>query len=165
MSRAPRARASTLVVSVAVLASVLALGASVALRSARGAAAGGGPPPGDPATVVAPIDGDTIKVRRADREVTVRLIGIDTPETKRPGRPVECFGPEAAARTAALLPPGTAVVLEGDVEPTDRYDRQLAYVHRRADGLFVNLELARTGYAASYPYPPNVAHLDELEAA
>jgi micrococcal nuclease len=118
------------------------------------------------ATVVRVVDGDTIRARLDGAgEERVRLIGIDTPETKDPRRPVQCFGREAAARTAALLPPGTRVRLERDVEPRDRYGRLLAYVWRASDGLFVNLSLARDGYALALTIPPNVAHADEIVAA
>ena len=80
----------------------------------------------------------------AGRDEPVRLIGIDTPETRRPAHArSQCFGPEASAARRELLPPGTVVRLERDVEARDRYDRLLAYVFRAADGLFVNLVLAR----------------------
>ena len=77
----------------------------------------------------------------------MRLIGIDTPESVAPDRPVECFGPEAKARTAELLPAGTVVRLERDVEARDRYDRLLAYVFRADDDVLVNLLLVEEGYA------------------
>ena len=60
------------------------------------------------------IDGDTIRVRLGSTMETVRLIGVNTPETKAPNKPVECFGPEASARTHELLPDGTVVQLERD---------------------------------------------------
>lgn len=107
------------------------------------------------------VDGDTLEVSGGER---VRLIGVDTPETKDPNRPVGCFGQEASRFTATLLPPGTPVRLVGDVEQRDRYGRLLAYVYRRADGLFVNAELLRRGYAQLLTIPPNVAHTDEFAA-
>src|SRR5262249_11533513 len=73
------------------------------------------------------VDGDTIDVARGDVTDTVRLLGIDTPETHHPRKPVECFGPEASAYTDSKLR-GRAVQLEGDVEGRDRYGRRLAYV-------------------------------------
>lgn len=118
-------------------------------------------PSGDDVAVERVVDGDTVVVTG---DVTVRLIGVDTPETRDPRRPVECFGEEAARHLGSLLPPGTPVRLAYDVERTDRYDRTLAYVYRLADGLFVNAALVADGYAAVYTVPPNVAHVDELVA-
>jgi micrococcal nuclease len=111
------------------------------------------------------VDGDTIEVRAGGHTEKVRLLGIDTPETKDPRKPVQCFGKEASQHTTELLPVGTEVRLEPDVEERDRYDRVLAYVYRVEDGLFVNLELARAGYADLLTYPPNVAHTAEFQAA
>ncbi|HJR26809.1 MAG TPA: thermonuclease family protein, partial [Acidimicrobiales bacterium] len=117
------------------------------------------------ATVVHPVDGDTVVVDIGGREESVRLIGVDTPESVARDRPVECFGPEAKARTAELLPPGTAVRLQRDIEARDRYDRLLAYVVRADDGVLVNLLLVEEGYAESARFPPNLAHQAELDAA
>ena len=108
------------------------------------------------------VDGDTIVVSGG---IHVRLIGVDTPETVDPRRPVACFGKEASGFISSLLPRGTAVRLVGDVEQEDRYGRVLAYVYRRDDGLFVNAELVRQGYANVLTVPPNLAHTDEFEAA
>jgi micrococcal nuclease len=117
------------------------------------------------ATVVRVVDGDTIVAEVDGESERVRFIGIDTPESVRPGSPVECFGKEAAAHTARLLPEGTPIRLELDVEPRDRYDRLLAYVYRAGDGEFVNLALVRDGFANPYTVPPNVAHEPEFRAA
>ena len=117
------------------------------------------------ATVVEVVDGDTVRVRFGGRSESVRLIGIDTPETHGPGGLRECFGAEASARTSALLPRGSEVRLERDVEARDRYARLLAYVYRSRDGLFVNLALARDGFAAPLSIPPNVAHAADFTAA
>ena len=117
------------------------------------------------ATVVHPVDGDTIVVDVDGHEESVRFIGIDTPESVAQDRPVECFGPEAKARTAELLPEGTVVRLERDVEARDRYDRLLAYVTRADDDRFVNLLLVEEGFAEAVSYPPNLAHTDEIVAA
>ena len=111
------------------------------------------------------VDGDTLRVRIAGRREAVRLIGIDTPESVRPGTPVECFAKEAARRLGELAPPGTRVRLERDVEARDRYGRLLAYAYRRHDGLFLNLALAHEGYAEVATYPPNVAHTADFRAA
>jgi micrococcal nuclease len=118
------------------------------------------------------VDGDTLEVALLQKSGAVsqnrekvRLIGIDTPETKRPDTPIECFGKKASAATASLVPPSTPVRLERDVEERDRYGRLLAYVFRASDGLFINHELVRTGFAASYPYPPNVAYSTDFRDA
>lgn len=111
------------------------------------------------------VDGDTVVVTVDDRTETVRLIGIDTPETVKPDAPVECYGPEAAARTHALLPDGTDVRLVRDAEPRDVYGRLLAYVYRAADGLFVNVDLVAGGYAEPFPFAPNTAFSAEFVAA
>lgn len=142
---------------------VLAVAAGPGCAPARpGAEAGAGTGRAEVARVV---DGDTIRVRLGGAEERVRLIGIDTPETHGRGGLRECFGAEAARRLSELLPPGTAVRLVRDVEARDRYDRLLAYVYRHADGLFVNLALAREGYATILTYPPNVAHVEEFQEA
>ena len=70
----------------------------------------------------------------------------------------------AATRLRALLPQRTAVRLVRDVEERDRFGRLLAYVYRHADGLFVNAELLRQGYAQLLTIPPNIAHTDEFSA-
>jgi micrococcal nuclease len=121
-------------------------------------------PPTEGAFVERVVDGDTLVVTVDGQEDRVRLIGVDTPETKHPSKPVECFGKEASAFTESLLPEGTEVRLERDVEARDRYDRLLAYVYRVDDGLFVNRELLAQGYAAVLTVPPNVAHTDEFVA-
>ena len=89
----------------------------------------------------------------------VRLIGVDTPETVHPGRPVEFFGREASAFTKRLLE-GRRVRLEYDRERTDRYGRTLAYVHL-ADGTFANAEIIRRGYGHAYTRFP-FRHLDRF---
>jgi micrococcal nuclease len=110
-------------------------------------------------------DGDTITVRVNGTKEKVRLIGIDTPETKKPDTPVQCFGPEASAFTASLLPVGTPLHLERDVEARDKYGRLLAYAYLATDGTFVNLQIVRQGFARLLTFPPNVAHVDEFVAA
>ena len=118
-------------------------------------------PMGDDTSVESVVDGDTIVVAGGTR---VRLIGVDTPETKDPRKPVQCFGREASAFTESLVAPGTAVRLVYDVERLDRYERTLAYVYRLSDGLFVNAALVADGYALVATFPPNVAHVEELTA-
>ena len=104
-------------------------------------------------------DGDTIRVRVGGRDERVRYIGVATPETHKPGTPVQCFGREATRANARLVERrGVRLVL--DAETRDRYDRLLAYVYRRSDGLFVNAALVRAGYATTLTIPPNVRHAE-----
>jgi micrococcal nuclease len=107
--------------------------------------------------VVAVSDGDTIRVRIGDRVERVRYIGMDTPESVKPGTPVECFA-KAAARENARLVAGNRVRLERDVDERDRFGRLLAYVYRAQDGMFVNAALVGGGYAVPLTIAPNVRH-------
>lgn len=152
--------------AVPVAVGLLALLAVVALAAllVRGSPPGGRPVAGR-ATVVRVVDGDTVVVRIGAREESVRLIGIDTPESVARDRPNECFGVEASHRLAELLPPGTDVDLTRDVEPRDVYDRLLAYVQRTSDGLFVNAAQVGEGYAIARDFPPNTTHRDDFERA
>jgi micrococcal nuclease len=108
---------------------------------------------GGGAAVVRAVDGDTLKVSVGGREQSVRLLGIDTPETHRPGTPVECGGPQASASMEALVPPGTRVRLESEPgqDRVDRYGRLLAYV-RLSDGRLVEDEQLRSGWATTYVF-------------
>lgn len=120
------------------------------------------------ATVVEVIDGDTLRLAIAQRNETVRLIGINTPETKHPTRGVECFGPEATAFLAGLLPPGTTVRVERDSEARDSYRRLLLYIFVSSEGgeRFVNLEIVARGFAAPLSIEPNVRYQSHfVEAA
>ena len=112
---------------------------------------GGGP--GGGARVVRVVDGDTIRVSIDGRERSVRLLGIDTPETHRPGTPVECGGPQATAYLQALAPPGTPVALEPDPsqDRVDRYGRLLAYVRLPSGRLAEEAQLS-AGWATVYVY-------------
>jgi micrococcal nuclease len=100
-------------------------------------------------------DGDTIRVMVGGVEEKVRYIGVDTPESVKPGTPVQCFAKAASAFNAKLVE-GRRVRLETDAEARDRYGRLLAYVYREPDGLFVNAELVRGGYAQPLTIAPNV---------
>lgn len=119
---------------------------------------GAGLPDGRDVVVTSITDGDTF--RAGDERV--RLTGIDTPEISTGP---ECYGPEATDALTEMIPPGTEVRLVLDVEPEDRYDRTLAYVYRLGDGTFVNLSLARDGFATPLSIAPNVAHADDVAAA
>lgn len=122
----------------------------------EGSSTPGGPLRGEVTRVV---DGDTIEVELDGGEDDVRLIGVDTPETVKPGEPVQCFGPQASEFTKDLLE-GETVRLELDRERRDVYDRLLAYVYLR--DVFVNAELIRDGYARTLEIEPNTAHAEQL---
>lgn len=107
------------------------------------------------ATVVKVVDGDTVEVVRGGRADTVRLLGVDTPETVHPDRPVECGGPEASEFTKRALE-GRVVRLEFDAERRDAYGRLLAFV--LVDGERFNDRLLREGHARLLVIPPNGAH-------
>jgi endonuclease YncB( thermonuclease family) len=106
------------------------------------------------------IDGDTVELEGGKR---LRLIGIDTPESVDPRKPVQCFAKEASARTRSILA-AKKVKLVKDVSDTDRYGRLLRYVYLE-DGTFVNDLLVREGYARAYTYPPDVAFSAQFKAA
>ena len=123
----------------------------------------GGPPPGH-GTVERVVDGDTVIVRAGGHSMDVRLLGIDTPETVDPNRPVGCYGPQASAFTKHLLA-GATVDLEYDRQLHDRYGRWLAYLYLRRDGrppVFVNALLVGRGFAHTLSIPPNTAHAAAL---
>jgi micrococcal nuclease len=116
------------------------------------------------ATVRRVVDGDTIEVIFENGAVaTVRLIGVNTPETVDPRRPVECFGAEASARLHELLD-GQAVWLERDVSQTDRFGRLLRYVWLDPD-MLVNDLLVADGYAQVSTFPPDVRYVDTFSAS
>ena len=122
------------------------------------------------------VDGDTVGVRlvedgpagRRGEELSVRLLEIDTPEV-HPER--ECFGPEAAAELARLLPRGALVWGEPDEELRDPYGRTLLYLYADLPGdgdpepVMVNLHLVRNGYAESVLFQPNDRHIEEIRQA
>src|SRR3954452_9580050 len=112
------------------------------------------------ATMISVVDGDTIDVDIRGHRERVRLIGIDTPETKKPNTPVQCYGPEATKFTKSLLPKDVALHLERDVVARDDFGRMLAYVYLPIDGEFVNLPIIRQGYARPLTIKPNAAHAD-----
>ena len=110
------------------------------------------PPKSAWAYVVRAVDGDTIEVQMDGRREDVRYIGIDTPETVKPGTPVQCFGPRAHRFNSRLVTHKRVRLVLG-VEQRDVYGRLLAYVYLGHD--FVNAELARRGLARTLTIPPN----------
>ena len=117
------------------------------------------------ASVLHITDGDTVILQIDSTKEHVRLIGIDTPESKKPNTPIECFAKQASAALESLIPVGTEIRVERDVEERDRYGRLLGYLFRASDGLFVNYEMARTGMAVPLTFPPNVANADRFVEA
>ncbi len=109
------------------------------------------------------LDGDTIKVILGSRSETIRYIGIDTPETKHPNKPIECFGPEASLFNQKLVS-GKRVLLEKDTTDRDRYGRLLRYVWVEGVGL-VNHILVENGYARMSIHPPDVKYRSILLSA
>ena len=136
------------------LAAQLALGFGAALLSS--CAPSGLPGQQTSDCVVARIsDGDSLRCRDGRR---IRLIGIDAPEQQQ--RP---YAAEAQAALLRMAPPGTALKLETDAAPTDRYGRVLAYAWR--ESVLVNEALVRAGWAVQYTVPPNVKYADRLGRA
>lgn len=105
------------------------------------------------------VDGDTLVVRMEGKKETVRLIGVDTPETKHPKKPVEYFGHEASRFTEGMAK-GKRLRLEHDRQQRDRYGRLLAYVYLE-DGTFLNAEIIRRGYGFAYTKYP-FRHMEDF---
>jgi len=117
------------------------------------------------ATLKGVVDGDTIDIAIGGKTERVRLIGINTPETKHPTKGVECYGPEASAYTEQLLPKGTKLRVERDVEARDKYGRLLLYVYIANSKVFVNMDLVMNGYARPMVFEPNTAHKADFAQA
>jgi micrococcal nuclease len=111
-------------------------------------------------TVVRVVDGDTLVATVAGEDLTIRLLNIDTPETKHPELPVQCSGPEASAFLTRRLPAGTEIELEYDEEHTDRYGRTLAGVFE-ADSL-ISAEIAQEGLGVPVVFEPNRRFYDQV---
>ncbi len=117
------------------------------------------PQTSEEATVLRVIDGDTIELSDKRR---IRYIGIDTPETVDPRKPVQCFGKEASNENKRLVE-GKSVRLEKDISETDQYGRLLRYVY--VDNTFVNDYLVRQGFAHASTFPPDVKYADKFREA
>jgi micrococcal nuclease len=155
------------VIKAALIGLVAAVGAGAAVTVAVTA----GTPNADQVVVTNLVDGDTFDAAFADgRSERIRMLNIDTPETKDPDQDVECLGVEAAEHLASLLPVGTRVALEYDEDRTDSYGRTLAGVFA-ADRKLINAEMARAGLAVPIVvggndrfYPLVLAARDEAAA-
>ena len=145
--------------------SAVAVAVVVAVAQLPSSAAASGPTPPQrafTARVVRVVDGDTFVADHAGREVRVRLIGVDTPETVKPDWPVECWGPQASRLTHRLLPVGARVRAAYQAGGhLDRYGRDLWDVWL-PDGRFLQAVLVRRGAAEAFAYRPQVAHAPYL---
>jgi len=116
-------------------------------------------------TVIQVVDGDTIKVSMDGVKKTIRLIGLDTPETVDPRKPVECFGKEATNKMLELLRSKTVLLGEDQSQgDKDKYGRLLRYVFL-PDGTNVNKELIQQGFAYEYTYDLPYKYQDEFKEA
>lgn len=98
------------------------------------------------------LDGDTFEVKIGKEKVTIRMLGIDTPETLDPRKPVQCYGKESSEEAKKLLDKREVkLVIDKTQYLTDKYGRILAYVYRD-DGLFINKFLLEKGFAREYTY-------------
>jgi micrococcal nuclease len=112
--------------------------------------------------IVRVIDGDTVRVRSGGRTQTVRYIGVDTPETVKPGAAVECLGRRASAFNRRLVA-GRRVRLRFGAERRDRYGRLLAYVYVGRRDRSVSAALVAKGYGRVLTIPPNTEHAGRFE--
>ncbi len=115
-------------------------------------------------TVSRVIDGDTIEISTGEK---IRYIGIDTPETVDPRRPVGCFGKEASDENKKLVA-GKTIFLAKDVSETDKFGRLLRFVYLKEENgnlLFINDYLVRQGFAKASTYPPDVKFAAEFVEA
>ncbi len=115
---------------------------------------------GKPVKVVEAVDGDTVVLANGEK---LRYIGIDTPESVDPRKPVQCFAHEAAERNKQLVE-GKEIIFYKDVSPKDIYDRWLGFVYL-PDGTFVNETLVKEGFAFSYRYVPDVSKTEQFKQA
>ena len=146
---------------------LLLLAAVVLLRPWEELDFGDEPPGSASAYVTRVVDGDTVEVRLDDEIEDVRYIGVDTPETVKPGAPVDCFGPQASNFNHRLVERRRVRLVFG-VERRDVYGRLLAYVYIVAGDeadvdRFVNAELVRRGLARTLTIPPNDRFAERLK--
>ena len=131
-------------------------------------------PVSDSVKVIRVVDGDTLKVELAGRKESVRLIGIDTPESKankkakkdagrsnQDVKTIVSLGKAATEFTKSIIKPGDWVTIEQDVQARDRYGRILAYVYLKS-GKMLNEEIIAAGYASVMTIPPNIRHQERF---
>ena len=125
-------------------------------------------------TVVRAVDGDTLKILYWGKEESIRLIGIDTPESrinkkakrdaKRSGQDIKTItsmGKRATEYVQSLVKPGDLITIEFDAQERDRYGRLLGYVYL-SNGKMLNEEIVKAGYANVMTIPPNVRYQDRF---
>lgn len=114
--------------------------------------------------VVKVIDGDTITVKIGGKNETIRLIGIDTPETSDPRTGVQCFGKEATAKLKSVIGERVSIEKDAGEGERDKYDRLLAYVYSE-EGTMLNKYMIAQGYAYEYTYDDAYKYQKEFKAA
>lgn len=113
-------------------------------------------------TFVRAVDGDTLVAKVDGKEEYIRLLLVDTPETKHPDKGVQPFGPEASDLMKKTFSPSDSIKIEYGTEKRDKYDRLLAYVYTK-DGAMFNKVLLKKGVArVAYVYPPNDKYVEEF---
>lgn len=151
-----------LICLVAFALSLVGAGAALRQESVHGAAVAAGP---QQVEVIRAIDGDTLEIRRATgTERSVRLIGIDTPETVRPGTPVECGGPAASKAAGRFVGSPVRLVVDPTQDRVDRYGRLLRYIVTDS-GVDVGRKLIAGGHAAVYIYDNEFQRLPPYTSA
>jgi micrococcal nuclease len=131
----------------------------------------------DTVTVLRVVDGDTLKIAYDGRPESIRLIGIDTPESRinkkarkdaaRSDHDIEVIttmGKEAARYVRTLVKEGAVISIEFDVQKRDKYRRLLGYAYL-PDGKMLNEEIIKAGYASVMTYPPNVKYQERFVKA
>lgn len=120
--------------------------------------------PTDTGTVVSITDGDTLVASVNGKDQTIRLLNIDTPETKDPTKPVECLGAEATEFLRTLLPVGSKITLQYDVDRKDKYERTLAAVFTPTE-TFASADIARAGFGTAMAVGNNTKFLPPVQDA
>lgn len=117
---------------------------------------------GDEATFIRVVDGDTLIAEIDGKEEYVRLLLVDTPETKHPSKDVQPFGEEASLLMEDTFEKNETIGLEFGTEKRDKYDRILAYLYNADDVMFNELLLEEGLARVAFVYPPNDKYVDDF---